>query len=79
MDKKRLELLRRTIAKDGTEDEILIFADICDKLKLNPFVGEIYFIPYKNRKTGEKTVNYRVSRDGLVKIANSYEDYQGLI
>lgn len=51
---KQLDLIKRTVAKNATDDELELFFYRCTELKLNPLLpGQVYFLKFKNRKTGE--------------------------
>lgn len=50
----QLDLVKRTVAKNATDDELELFFYRCKELQLNPLMpGQVYFIKFKNRKTGE--------------------------
>ena len=51
---KQLDLIKRTVAKNATDEELELFFYRCTELNLNPLMpGQIYFLKFKNRKTQE--------------------------
>jgi len=73
LTKEQLSLIKRTVAKDASNDELAMFMHIAKKQGLDPFLKEIYY--YKNSRGGNVIMT---SRDGFLKIAQSHPDYAGL-
>ncbi len=71
--KSIVDLLKRTVAKGATEEELVMFLYMARKFRLDPFAGEIYFMKTKRGET-----NYIVSRDGYLKIAMMNPEFEGL-
>lgn len=69
----QIQLVKRTVAKNATDDELLMFLHLARKYKLDPLAREMYFI-----KQSEKDVVMMTGRDGFLKIAQSDPNYQGL-
>lgn len=69
----QVELVKRTVAKGSTDDELKMFLYLSQKYNLDPFAKEIWFIKYKDTPT------IMTSRDGYLKIAQNNPDYEGLI
>lgn len=67
----QLELIKRTIAKDATVDELKMFMYQCQTTGLNPLARQIYFM-----KRGGK-VSIQVSIDGFRVIAERSGVYAG--
>lgn len=71
--KDQLELIRRTVAKGATNDELKMFFHISKKTNLDPFLKEIFFIKYKD---GSNVIT--TSRDGFLSLAQRTGEFRGL-
>jgi phage recombination protein Bet len=69
---EQVDLIRRTICKDATTDEMQLFIQQCERTRLDPFTRQIYFIKDKKGK-----VNIMASIDGLRLIAERTGKYAG--
>jgi len=63
IDKRRLDLIRKTVAKDCTDAEIASFLELAQRYDLDPFAREIWCVKNKGR------LLMMVGRDGLRKVA----------
>lgn len=72
-DKKQVELIKNTVAKGATDDELEMFMYLATQYNLDPFKNEIWFMKY-----GGKT-NIMTSRDGYLKYAQLNPEFEGLI
>jgi phage recombination protein Bet len=68
----QIDVIRNTIAKDATNDELTLFAHQCSRTGLDPFTRQIYFI-----KDTKGKVTICTSIDGLRLIAERNGKYQG--
>ncbi|MBA3953725.1 recombinase RecT [Candidatus Dependentiae bacterium] len=67
-----LELIKNTVAKGATEEELKTLIYLCKEYNLDPIKKEIYFLKYGGKAT------ILTSRDGYLKIANLNEQFDGL-
>ena len=68
---EKMDLLRRTVAKDCTNDEFDMFATQCRRTGLDPFARQIYPLKIQGR------VNFQTSIDGFRLIAERSGKYRG--
>ena len=69
----QIALIKRTVAKNATNDELAMFLHIAKKTQLDPFKKEIWF--YKDKKGN--TLIY-AARDGYLTIAQRSGEFGGM-
>lgn len=67
-----IDLIKRTVAKGATDDELKMFSHIANSYGLDPFKKEIYFW-----KQQGQTIIF-TGRDGFLKIAKDDLNYRGI-
>lgn len=70
-NRERIELIKNTVAKGATDDELKMFISIAKKYDLDPLIKEIWFIK-RAKKTKDKNGNWDYKR-----LPNGGIDYSG--
>lgn len=70
-DRKMIETIKSTVAKNATDEELYMFLAIANKYDLDVFLKECWFIKY-----GNKDPQIFTSRDGFIKIAKRDADFK---
>lgn len=68
----QVDLVKNTVAKGATDDELHMFLYLAKQYNLDPFKREIWFVKYG------KDANIMTSRDGYLKYAQQNPDFIGL-
>lgn len=74
----QVNLIKKTIAKNATNDELSIFLHQAKKMGLDPLSKQIYFQKYRIGSTGESKMTIIVAIDGYRLIAARSGAYAGI-
>lgn len=72
-DQDSLDILKTIAPQDVTEQELKLFAAVCEKYNLDPLTREIVM----TKEDGK--INFITTRDGYLKIAMRDEDFDGIV
>jgi phage recombination protein Bet len=79
---EQIELIKNTVAKGATDDELKLFIYVCNKTQLDPFTRQIHAV--KRRSQNEAgdwvdTMTHQIGIDGQRLISERSGKYRGMI
>lgn len=77
MTRPQVELMKRTVAKGATDDELMLFLNVCVGSNLNPFLRQVHFVKRWDNRAGKEIGTIQVGIDGFRSIAESGSQYAG--
>lgn len=77
LSRAQIDLIKKTVAKGASDDELKLFIQVCKGAKLNPFLKQVFLVPRWNSQTGKEDRAIQVSIDGLRAIAEEGGAYAG--
>lgn len=77
LTRAQINLIKRTIAKDATDDELRMFIQICKGANINPFLRQAHLVPFWDNKEGRERRAIIIGIDGYRAIAENGGQYAG--
>lgn len=77
MTREQIDLIKRTVAKGATDDELKMFLHVCETRRVDPFSKMVYLVPRYNSQTRQEEKALQSSIDYFRLVADRSGVYEG--
>ena len=77
LTRNQINLIKTTVAKGASDDELRLFIQVCKGANLNPFMKQVHLIPRWDSRSGKEVRTIQVGIDGFRAVAESSGMYAG--
>lgn len=77
LTRSQVDLIKNTVAKGASDDELRLFIQVCKGANLNPFLKQVHLVPRWDSKLGKEIRAIQVGIDGFRAVAESSGQYAG--